>query len=255
MANPVSITKLDGGAWWRVVFGGSRGNILDAELMDALTVVFTDAAASRELKAILLEGAGPHFSFGSSIEEHLPDRVAAMLDRFHRMLLACLDSSVLTIAVVRGQCLGGGLELATVCHRIVADSRARFGQPEIALGVFAPAASVALAERIGRSNAEDLCLTGRFVEADEALAMGLVDQIAVSDPTEVALAWLRGHLEARSPSTLRLALRAIRSDLADRLRRQLPEMERLYLDQLMKTPDAVEGLRAFLEKRTPRWQK
>jgi cyclohexa-1,5-dienecarbonyl-CoA hydratase len=254
MANAVQVTKIDEGAWWHVVFGGSRGNILDGELMEALTALFVDAAGAQSLKAIVLDGAGPDFSFGSSIEEHLPDRVAQMLGRFHRMLLACVDSSVLTIAAVRGQCLGGGLELATMCHRIVASGDARFGQPEIALGVFAPVASVALAERVGRSSAEDLCLTGRFVDADEALRMGLVDQIAVSDPVDLALSWLRAHLEARSPSTLRLAVRAMRADFAARLRRQLPQMEQLYLDELMKTPDAVEGLRAFLEKRSPRWQ-
>lgn len=254
MANPVTVTRLDAGAWWRVAFGDGKGNVLDASLMDALTGVFVEAAGTPALKAIVLEGDGPNFSFGSSVREHLPDQIAGMLGRFHRMLLAVVDSSVLTIAAVRGQCLGGGLELATMCDRIVAGSGARFGQPEIALGVFAPAASVALADRIGRAHAGDLCLTGRFVEADEARAMGLVDAIAVSDPADLALTWVRAHFVARSASSLRLAVRAVRAEFATRLRSQLPEMERLYLDELMKTPDAVEGLRAFLEKRPPHWK-
>src|SRR5579871_2053114 len=238
----VSVARLQDGAWWRVTFGTERGNVLDATTMDALVSVFRDAAREASLKAIVLEGADDQFSFGSSIEEHLPDRVAAMLDRFHRLALAIVDSGVLTIAAVRGHCLGGGLEIAALCHRIVAASDARFGQPEIALGVFAPVASVVLAERIGRARAEDLCLTGRFVEASEALTIGLVDEIAATDPADVALAWAHNHLFARSASSLRIAVKAGRLEMRERLARELPRLEQLYFDELMQTNDAVEGL-------------
>jgi len=253
MTDPVTVTRLDDGAWWRVAIGGSKGNVLDGALMDRLTQVFDDARGAASLKAIVLEGQGAHFSFGASVREHLPDQVAGMLDRFRRVLLALLDSSVVVLGAVRGQCLGGGLELVTLCHRIFAAPDARFGQPEIALGVFAPAASIVLAERIGRAHAEDLCLTGRVIGASDALGMGLVDELA-DDPAEMALAWARTHLADRSATSLRLAVRAIRADLLAKLRAELPQAEHLYLHELMATADANEGLRAFLEKRRPAWR-
>lgn len=245
---------LDDGAWWRVRIGGSTGNILDAPLMEALTGVFHDAGRAPALKAVVLEGAGPHFSYGSSVGEHLPEHVAPMLARFSALLRAVLDSSVVVIAAVRGQCLGGGLELVTLAHRIIASRNATFGQPEIALGVFAPAASVLLPHRVGRAKAEDLCLTGRVIDAREAQAIGLVDEITDEDPADAAIGWARTHLASKSAASLRCAVQAVRVGLDAELRTNLPKLERLYLDDLMKTTDAVEGLRAFLEKRPPKWR-
>jgi cyclohexa-1,5-dienecarbonyl-CoA hydratase len=254
MASPVSVIEVDGGAWWRVVLGGSKGNIFDSRLTSAATDVFRDAAGAPELKAIVLEGDGAHFSFGASVQEHLPDQVAGMLERFHRMLFALLDSHVVALAAVSGRCLGGGLELATVCDRVIAGRTAILGQPEIALGVFAPAASVALAYRVGHARAVDLCLTGRTVGATEALAIGLVDEVVEDRPADAALTWARTHLAARSAASLRLAAQAVRARLVAALTTELPKLERLYLDELMQTSDAVEGLQAFLEKREPRWR-
>ena len=158
----------------------------------------------------------------------------------------------MTLAAVRGQCLGGGLELAGFCNRLFASPDAKLGQPEIALGVLAPVASVVLAERVGRSRAEDLCLSGRSLTAAEAERIGLVDEIA-EDPTEAALGYAREYLLPRSASSLRIAVRALRSGFAERFRAQLAEVERLYLQELMSTTDALEGLQAFLEKRAPSW--
>ena len=250
---PLNVDQLDAGAIWRVGIGGSKGNVLDAAVMDALTAMFRDAAAAPHLKAIVIEGQAAHFSFGASVPEHMPGRVTAMLGRFHSMLLAMLDAGVPVLAAVRGQCLGGGLELVALCHRVFAARDARLGQPEIVLGVFAPVASIVLADRVGRGGAEDLCLSGRSVGADEALAMRLVDEV-VDDPADAALAWARTHLRPKSASSLRFAVRAVRAGLRTRLAQELPVMERVYLDQLMSTADAVEGLGAFLERRTPAWR-
>jgi cyclohexa-1,5-dienecarbonyl-CoA hydratase len=250
----VSIERLDGGALWRLTMGGSKGNVLDAALTDALASAFEEAERTPGLAAICLEGAGAHFSFGASVPEHLPVSVAGMLSRFHGMLLALVDSGVPVLAAVRGQCLGGGLELASLCHRVFAAKGAALGQPEIALGVFAPVASLVLPERVGRRHAEDLCLSGRSVGAEEALAMGLVDELTDGDPAEAALAWARKHLLPRSASSVRFAVKAVRASLRARLVVELPVMERLYLDGLMSTSDAVEGLNAFLERRKPVWR-
>jgi len=254
MPDLVTITPSDAGAFWRVTFGGAKGNILDRALLAALSRMFQDAAGSAPLKAICLEGAGGHFSFGASVQEHLPDQAATMLVEIRQLITDLLDSEVIVLAAVRGRCLGGGLELASVCHRIFASADAQLGQPEIVLGVFPPIASVVLPGRIGRANAEDLCLTGRMVPAAEALRMGLVDEVPDGDPADAALAWARTHLAPKSAKSLRLAVKAVRARFADQVRTELPRLEEIYLNELMATTDAVEGLQAFLEKRPPAWR-
>ena len=252
-AGRVRMESLEGGAFRRLVLDAPKANVIDAAMTASLRDAVADIGADPAVKAAVLEGAGAHFSFGASVEEHLPGNVAAMLEGFHGLFRTMLDVPVVWLAAVRGRCLGGGLELAAFCHRVFAAPDVALGQPEIVLGVFAPVASVFLAERVGRPAAEDLCLTGRTVGAAEALAMHLVDEVA-PDPTEAALAWARAHLAARSASSLRHAVRAVRAGLRHRLEADLGEVERLYLDGLMATADAEEGLRAFLEKRSPRWR-
>ena len=250
----LTVTHLDDGVIWRATIGGSKGNVLDAAVMDALADLFRNAAAAPHLKAICLEGQGPHFSFGASVAEHLPPQVTEMLARFHGALTAMLDSAVPVLAAVRGQCLGGGLELVSLCHRVFAAHDARLGQPEIVLGVFAPIASLVLADRVGRGAAEGLCLSGHSATADEALAMRLVDEVVDGDPAEAAIAWARTYLVPKSASSLRYVVRASRSGLRARLAAELPAIERLYLDGLMSTADAIEGLSAFVERRPAVWR-
>lgn len=250
---PVRRDVLEDGAVWHVLLDTPKANILDAGKVAALHRLFEEARSSNDLKCVLIEGAGPHFCYGASVQEHLPESCDDMLRRFHALFACMLETSVPTIAVVRGQCLGGGLELAAFCPRVVAAPDSRFGQPEIQLGVIAPVASIVLPERCGRGFAEDLLLTGRSVSAEEALRHGLVDAIA-DDPRSAALAWAREHLLPRSASSLRLALRAARASFAERFRRTIPDLEHLYLDELMQTGDALEGLAAFLAKRPPEWR-
>lgn len=253
-SGPIQIERLDSGQIWRVRLGNPPGNILDAALTEALATMVAEANRTPGLKAVCLEGAGANFSYGASVQEHLPGQVEGMLRRFHGLIGTLLDSSVITLAAVRGHCLGGGLELVATCHRVFAAPDAQLGQPEIALGVFAPVASVMLAERIGRRHAEDLCLSGRVVGAGEALSMGLVDELTPGDPMETALAWARSHLLPRSASSLHHASRALRTGMRARVADELAEVERQYLTGLMATHDAIEGLTAFLEKRAPQWR-
>jgi len=249
----VRVDAIEEGAVWRVFLTGSKGNIIDTALCGALAEACREAARARGLKAVLLEGDGPNFSYGASVEEHLPGAVGAMLHAFHGLFATMLESAVVTLAVVRGRCLGGGLELASFCHRVFASPDATLGQPEIVLGVFAPLASMFLRERIGRGPAEDLCLSGRSITAQEALRIGLVDVVA-DDPFQAALAYAREHFLLRSATSLRHAVRAVRGDLRARFASDIAAQERLYLEELMRTSDAEEGIRAFLEKRAPRWR-
>jgi cyclohexa-1,5-dienecarbonyl-CoA hydratase len=249
----IRVEKLDEGQIWRVWLATPKANILDMDKVERLDVIFAQAASETALKAILIEGEGDHFSFGASVEEHLPGKFELMLPGFHRLFERMFDAEIVTLAAVRGRCLGGGLELVSLCNRIFASPGALLGQPEIMLGVFAPVASVALAERIGRSRAEDLCLSGRTIDAAEALRIGLVDDVK-NDPAIAALAYAREYLIPRSASSLRLAQRALRGAYRIRFREELKTVERLYMETLMNTKDAYEGLQSFMEKRKPEWK-
>jgi cyclohexa-1,5-dienecarbonyl-CoA hydratase len=230
-----------------------KANVLDAAMMAALDAALDEAAGSTSLRAVLLDAEGPHFSFGASVEEHLPAVVAQMLHGFHALVLRMLAFPVPILAAVKGQCLGGGLEVASAAHLLFVAPEAKLGQPEIVLGVFAPAASCLLPERVGRAAAEDLLLSGRSIDGREALRIGLATAVA-DDPEAAALAYFDEHLAKRSASSLRHAVAAARQGLVARVRAELPALERLYLDGLMSTRDAVEGLTAFIAKRPARWE-
>ena len=230
-----------------------KANIIDATMIQALDDAFDEHAGSASLKAILISAEGPHFSFGASVEEHLPDQCAAMLESFHKLILRMVDSPVPILVAVHGQCLGGGLEVASAGHLIFAGPDAKMGQPEIKLGVFAPAASCLLPIRIGQARAEDLLLSGRSIDAKEAYLFGLVNSID-DDPRAAAIAWFDEHLAPLSAESLRYATAAVRGGVRAQMHQRLAEVESLYLDKLMKTNDAAEGLNAFITGRPPVWE-
>lgn len=229
------------------------GNILDSEMMASLRQVVKAVDGLPALRLLAFSGAGANFSFGASVEEHLPDRVGGMLESFHALFRDLMDSDVPLLALVRGQCLGGGLELAAFCDRMVVEDGARLGQPEIQLGVFAPVGSLVLPWRCGARSSE-LLLTGRSIDAASAVACGLADERVEPGQGERAVAsWLVEKLAQLSASSLRLARRASRWQLHRMLRQGMDELEQLYLDELMSTKDAAEGIRSFVEKRKPVW--
>ncbi len=250
---PLIVEREKDGALLRLRLSRPKANIVDAAMIAVLRAALGEHLTDARLRAVLLEAEGPHFSFGASVEEHLPGSCAAMLRELHALILQLVGSPVPVLVAVRGQCLGGGLELAAAGHMIFAAPGAMFGQPEIRLAVFAPAASCLLPEKIGPSRAEDLLFSGRSIGAEEAYRIGLVNAVA-DDPSQAALAYFEEHLAPRSASSLRLAVRAARYDLVHRIRRKLAEVERLYLEELMATHDAVEGLTAFIGKRPPAWE-
>lgn len=247
---PVRAVLEEDGALLRLVLARPKGNVLDRAMIDALRAEVREADAAT--RSILIEGEGRHFSFGASVEEHRADLVGDMLPAFHALFRDLLGAGKVLLAAVRGQCLGGGLELAAACHRVFAAPDATLGQPEVKLGVFAPIASLVLPLRIGQARADDLLLTGRSVSAEEALGLGLVDELA-ADPTEAARAWHRLHLAPLSAAGLRRAALAARALMRRALDDDLPRLERLYLDDLMSTLDAREGIEAFLQRRPPAW--
>ena len=230
-----------------------KANLLDAAMMAALDGALAEHLGNAAIGAVLLDAEGPHFSFGASVEEHLPGQCDAMVRNFHRLVLRLVECPVPVLAAVRGRCLGGGLEVALACHIVFASPDATLSQPEMMLGVFAPAASALLPEIIGPGRAIDLLLSGRGINGSEAAAMGMVHE-ASADPERAALAYFEAHLKPKSASSLRFAVKAARADYCARIRTKIETVERMYLDELMSTHDAVEGLNAFIGKRAAQWQ-
>jgi cyclohexa-1,5-dienecarbonyl-CoA hydratase len=241
------------GAGRKVVLDAPKANVLDAEMMGQIHAELDALRQAPSVKLLVFEGAGPHFSFGASVEEHTKDRAGAMLESFHGLFLKMIDLAIPTAAVVRGQCLGGGMELAIFCNWIFAAPDAKLGQPEIQLGVLPPPASLILPRKVGQAAADELCLTGASVSAERARDLGLVTEVA-DDPAAACAAFAEKHILPKSASSLRMAVRAARLEMNEALRRGLPVVQMLYLAELMETEDANEGIGSFLEKRKPVWK-
>ncbi|MFI5202319.1 MAG: enoyl-CoA hydratase/isomerase family protein [Candidatus Kapaibacterium sp.] len=239
----------------KITLGGSKGNILTRQAMHELREALEDIKRDPNVKAVLFLGEGKHFSFGASVEEHQREQAAGMIHDFHELILDVANLSVPTIAVVSGYCLGGAMELVLATNSIFADETAVFGQPEINLGVFPPPASILLPLKLGYARAEELLLTGENIPASRAYELGLVNKLYPSAEAlrEGTDAWIAKHLLPKSASSLRLAIRAERSVFVETLQTHLRRLERLYVDELMSTHDANEGIAAFLEKRKPDW--
>jgi cyclohexa-1,5-dienecarbonyl-CoA hydratase len=229
-----------------------KANILDAAMIAGIREALAVHANCPKLRGVCFEGAGDHFCFGASVEEHRAEQAAAMLDQFHGLFRDLMRFAVPSFAVVRGQCLGGGMELASFCTAVFAEPSARFAQPEIKLAVFPPMASVLLPWRIGGGEAAKLCVSGAAIGAAEAERLGLIQSLS-DDASAAFKQWYEAEVAPCSPSSLRFAERAARLGLQASLDRDLPELERLYLEELMRTHDANEGIQAFLEKRPPEY--
>ena len=250
---PLSVARERDGRLLRLTLNRPKANIIDAAMVAALDDALARHADDPGLLAVVLDHAGPHFSFGASVEEHLPDRCAGMLKGLHVLIKRMVAYPVPILVAVKGQCLGGGLEVAMGGTLIFAAPDAMLGQPEIKLGVFAPAASVLLPRRVGRARAEDLLLSGRSATAQEAHEWGLVTAVT-DDPAAAALDYVDTHLAGLSAASLRFAVRAVRDPLAAEVAADLDRVEELYLAGLMAAHDPEEGLRAFIERRPPVWE-
>ena len=250
MASPVAVGTMSEGGLLVLTLDRPPANILDAEMLESLRHGVETHAGRKELKAILFTGSGDHFSYGASVQEHQKEQAPKMLAAFHGFFRRLAALGVPTLAAVRGRCLGGGAELALYCSWVFVAPDAHFGQPEIKLGVLAPMASVILPWRAGGAAALDLCVSGRVVDAEEASRLGLVNRVC-DDPLAEAVAFYTAQLHPLSASSLRFAERAARRGLSLALDEALVDIERLYLDELMETRDANEGIASFLEKHPP----
>jgi cyclohexa-1,5-dienecarbonyl-CoA hydratase len=239
----------------RVVLDRPPLNVIDLAMATELADTLEEAARRTDVAVLVLEARGKAFCAGVDVRDHLPDRGATMLREFDRACVRLLEMELPTIAAVQGAALGGGCELTLVCDLVVAASEASFAQPEIKLGVFPPLAAVMLPRLVPPHLAAEMLLAGRRLGAEEARAAGLVNQVVPATELGAAANGLASQLLALSASSLRLAKRAMKLARCRADGAEIEAAERFYVEQLMHTPDAIEGLESFLEKRAPAWGK
>ncbi len=240
----------------RITFARPPVNIFNIAMMREINDALSRCAQLRELVAIVFEAAPDcrAFSAGVAVEEHVEETIFQMLDSFHAIFRNLEQIARPTIAIVDGPALGGGCELIAACDVVIASPRARFGQPEIKLGVFPPVAAVLLPQVIGDKRARELMLTGEFIEAAEAAQLGLVSYLLPTEALQQKVTELLGKLRQLSGAALGLTKEAIILGSGRSIDASLKTVENLYLNELMKTHDASEGIKAFIEKRKPEWR-
>jgi cyclohexa-1,5-dienecarbonyl-CoA hydratase len=240
----------------RITFSRAPLNILNIAMMREIGAALNECLAQRDMVAIVFD-ASPEsraFSAGVAIEEHLEDTIYQMLDAFHGIFRTLEQISKPTFAVVDGAALGGGCELVAGCDIVIASDKSRFGQPEVKLGVFPPVAAVLLPRAIGDKRAREMILTGELIDAAEALKLGLVNYVVPSSQIASKTEDILTKLRELSAPALESAKRAMNLGRDASFAEALAGTEDLYLNELMKTYDAPEGIKAFLEKRKPNWR-
>lgn len=228
-------------------------NVIDMPMMEELSSALAEIETQFEISVLVFRGAGKHFSAGVDIAAHTPDKINSMLEKFHRVIRALIGTKKVTIAEVHGNCLGGGAELAIVCDLVYTSDSAQWAFPEIQLGCFPPVAVTALAALVGQKRAAELILTGRTIHGLEAAEIGLATDHTPESNVKKYVEHVVQTLSALSPAALAVTKKAIYAWDSMHFDKGLARAEKIYLDELMKTEDAQEGIRTFLEKRNPRW--
>jgi cyclohexa-1,5-dienecarbonyl-CoA hydratase len=228
-------------------------NIIDLPMTQELQQALAEIESRTDISTILFQGDARAFSAGVDVKAHLPEQIHEMLASFHAVIRAIVASRRVTIAAVRGACLGGGAELAAVCDMVYTARDASWGFPEIKLGCYPPVAAVVLAALIGQKRAAELILTGRQFTGDEAAAMGLATRSVAAEELESVVERTLAELRQLSPVALAHTKKAIYAWDAIHFDKGLARAEKIYLEELISTADAREGIIAFLDKRPPKW--
>jgi len=228
-------------------------NVIDVPMMEELARALAEIESRSDISVIVLSGSGKAFSAGVDVAAHTPDKVEEMLTKFHAVIGALVATRKVTIATVHGHCLGGGAEVAMVCDMAYTTNSAQWGFPEIRLGCYPPVACTALAALVGQKRAAELILTGRTIDGKEAAEIGLANRAVADSELSRTVDDCIGHLRALSPVALALAKKASYAWDSMHFDKGLARSEKVYFEDLMKTADANEGIRAFMEKRAPKW--
>jgi cyclohexa-1,5-dienecarbonyl-CoA hydratase len=237
----------------RIVLRNPPLNVIDIPMMEELAQALGEIESRSDISVVVLSGEGKAFSAGVDVAAHTPDKVEAMVLKFHAAVRALLASRKVTVAAVHGHCLGGGAELAMVCDIVYTTASAQWGFPEIKLGCYPPVACAALAALVGQKRASELILTGRTISGIEAAEIGLASRAVPEEQLSALVDECLAHLLRLSPAALAVTKKALYAWDAMHFDKGLARAEKIYLEELMKTADAQEGIRAFIEKREPKW--
>jgi len=229
-------------------------NVIDFQLMDELLAALKQLEQRNDVSVVIISGGERAFSAGVDVAVHTPDKVQTMLQKFHGVILALTRFPKITIAEVHGACLGGGAELAMVCDMCFTAPGAKWGFPEITLGCYPPVACTALAALVGEKRAADLIFTGRTFSGTDAAEWGLANSAHSQDEIKEAIQERLDQLFKLSPAALAHAKKAFYAWDSIHLDKGLARAEKIYIDELMQTEDAKEGIQAWLEKRKPEWK-
>jgi cyclohexa-1,5-dienecarbonyl-CoA hydratase len=229
-------------------------NILTTAMLDALGGALGRVQADPSLKALCITANGKAFSAGADVDEHRPEKVEAMIASFGLLFRRLDRLEIPCVMGVAGAALGGGFELAMMADLLLAAEDATFGQPEIRLGFIAPIGLLRLPAIVGPARAVEITTSGRTYSAEEMRAYGLVTRVVTAAELPEALEGCLKPLRQASPLIMRLNVRTLKKHLGQPFHDALPEVERTFLDELMKTEDVREGLASFFEKRRPVWK-
>jgi cyclohexa-1,5-dienecarbonyl-CoA hydratase len=229
-------------------------NVLNIDMMAQLNTLLEPLVADSDVAAIVIRAEGKAFCAGVDVGDHAGDKATKMIEVFHGIFRKLASTDALTIAVVHRAALGGGCELALFCDIVLASERAKFGQPEVQVGVLPPIAACAMPPQIGIRKAIELCAIGATVDANEAHRIGLVSQVYPEAEFETGVEAYLGGIRKLSRPVVRAAKRATAMVVREQVLAHLNRVEKLYLEELMTLADAHEGIAAFMEKRAPNWQ-
>ncbi|MBI3933329.1 MAG: enoyl-CoA hydratase/isomerase family protein [Acidobacteria bacterium] len=229
-------------------------NILDIAMIEEISDALRAIEAIPAIRVIVFRAAGEKaFCAGVSIHDHTPDKIRQMIPRFHNIFRLLARTDKVTVAAVQGHCLGGGLELVSMCDLVIASENAQFGQPEIRLGQLPPVGIILLPHLMGYRKAADLLLTGSSIDAKQAESQGLVSRVVPADQLDRSLEELLAELTAQSGAALAMTKQLLRRIEGFEFEEALQQSEEFFLNQVAATDDAKEGIFAFLEKRPPKW--
>lgn len=237
----------------RIALSNPPLNVIDVLMMEELSRSLNEIEGRPDVSTIVVTTEGKAFSVGVDVAAHTPDKVEEMLQKFHAVIRALIATRKVTIAQVHGHCLGGGAELAMVCDIVFTAESAQWGFPEIKLGCYPPVACTALAALVGQKRAAELILTGRTIDGKKAAQIGLATAVVPEGELRGATEDCIERLRHLSPAALAMAKKASYAWDSMHFDKGLARAEKIYLEELMKTSDAHEGIRAFMEKREPKW--
>ncbi len=229
-------------------------NVMNITMMQEMNAALEQLLAHSGPKVLVIRAEGKAFSAGVDIADHTAEKVGTMMKEFHRIFELLNQFAIPVVAAVDGAALGGGCELAIFCDMIIASERAKFGQPEINVGVFPPVAAIIAPRLIGRNRALEWLMSGEAITAAEAERIGLVNRVYPVEAFEEQVKAFVGKFTAQSRVIAELTKKALDRGLRRPVMEGLADAENLYMNEMMRTEDANEGLKAFLEKRKPVWK-